>query len=167
MSESRRARQFHVVQAWEGSRYAFESRPGARDRTTARGADSEPRTLVELIDARYMPSAAPSSPALPHAALSASSATPVDVRALLARRWLAAPAPSAPVSLPSAVGPTDAAPPIPAAPDPTPVEERRPSFVAPAPRRTRPWICPACRLNNAPWSKACTGCRSPAPPLLG
>jgi len=37
------------------------------------------------------------------------------------------------------------------------------AYASPLPRKSRPWICPACQLTNAPWSKFCTGCRGAAP----
>lgn len=36
--------------------------------------------------------------------------------------------------------------------------------VPPAPVR-QAWKCPKCGLTNAPWSRSCTQCRAPAPPL--
>ena len=101
-----------------------------------------------------------------------------DLPALLTRIWTAPRYHSAAIGAPSASessgGPSDwpGAPVrsrlVPDAYSPYQIPER-PAFLSPEayasplPRRSRPWICPNCRLPNAPWSKSCTSCRAAAP----
>jgi len=72
-------------------------------------------------------------------------------------RTAVTPGPALPPSVPSVP---------PSLPTAAPVRAEAPpaSSALPGSRRTRVWVCPQCKLVNAPWSAACTRCRTAAPP---
>lgn len=171
---------FHVVSAWSPDRYpgpepeetGLRLEPPAPPPAVAAPAPSAP----PISESSSLPVPSPLEP-VPSGPEPAHPSMLYNLPALLGRVWSRPPSardPRTPVaadhSRSSATGPQAALPTPPrggpAAPlpsDPSPAATNSGADRSPAPRWAHAWICPECRLTNAPWSKACTGCRTAAP----
>jgi hypothetical protein len=110
-------------------------------------------------------------PAPPPSSRAMAAPGPATVPAGVQRLPASVPRP-VPPSL-RAAGPSPPAPPTaPVAPAPTPPPPPSPSEASRPPPPTGPlpkqrmhvWVCPNCKLVNAPWSQHCTKCGAPSPP---
>lgn len=139
-------------------------RPGPPAPTVAPA--SRPPSPTSPAVREYDPRQA-SPPALPRPTSSANRAPVSGSAAPRAGAPPRAPArPSSPgpsPNLPAGAAPAAAAPKA-AAPPPAPAPVSASPAGTPAPSRLRAWVCPGCRLVNAPWSTHCTRCRTAAPP---
>jgi len=178
---------FHVVSAWTPTRYPGPSpeetgyRPPSPETSPAL---PPPVAVTPAPVALPTPAIAPVAPPPARPSLPPSGASGLyDLSHLLQRLWTApvdrsgvhaAPGPSAPrEATMGSPSPTASSPPV-VSPNPAPAEStpailrwgRGDSAPEPtSPRRNRAWICPRCRLTNAPWTRSCPDCRTAAPDL--
>ncbi|MGB6500244.1 MAG: hypothetical protein WBG19_02430 [Thermoplasmata archaeon] len=186
MASHREPPKFHVVSAWTPTRYpgpnaeergfrTSPSPPAAPVRPAPTPVAASPIPLPTPATVAPLPSSAPPS----EEPLSAPAKTPAptglyNLHSLLSRAWSEPPAGHGSSPTVAMVPPAER--PAPVLPPSSSSGTSSTSLLATAGASARPfspshrgstgpraWICPRCRLTNAPWSRACTSCRTAAP----